>query len=121
VSVTDSDVRHIAALARIGVAESRVPALVRELNGILTHMDALQNVALPTGDDALVAQGMPLRSDESIPVALHRPLEAIAPAMRDGFFLVPRLDTHGVTSSDTHSNRQSDTVGDAAGARRETS
>ena len=41
----------MAALARLGVAEDRLPALVTELNGILAHMDVLQQVDI--GDASL--------------------------------------------------------------------
>lgn len=95
-AVTPDDVRHIAQLARVAVDESRVPALVRELNGILEHMEALRKVKTvgvePTagiGDAGLV-----LREDTGPPLPLVRPLEAFAPAVRDGFLIVPRLATH---------------------------
>ena len=40
VAVSHEDVRHIAALARLGLEPDRVTLLVGELNGILAHMDA---------------------------------------------------------------------------------
>ena len=99
-AVTESDVRHIAALARVGIADERLPALVQELNGILGHMDALQAVNLVDAPhDVTPIAGMPLREDIVNPVALNRAREAFAPAMRDGFFLVPRLDTHGASGA----------------------
>lgn len=94
-AVSKDDVRHIAGLARIGVAEDRLDALVGELNGILGHMDALQRVATDQVGGALDAQaGMPLRADEGPSVALDHPRDSFAPATRAGFFLVPRLATH---------------------------
>jgi aspartyl-tRNA(Asn)/glutamyl-tRNA(Gln) amidotransferase subunit C len=100
VAITEADVRHIAALARVGIATDRVPALVRELNGILGHMDALQSVEVPeTLGERTVDAGMPLRADVVDPVALERAREDFAPQMREGFFLVPRLDTHGTAAS----------------------
>ena len=98
-AISESDVRHVAALARLEIPEARVEALVRELNGILVHMDVLQRVEIPTSGDG--AQGAPapsgptpLRDDEPGSVALARPRDAFAPSVRDGFFLVPRLSTH---------------------------
>jgi aspartyl-tRNA(Asn)/glutamyl-tRNA(Gln) amidotransferase subunit C len=95
-AVSRDDVRHIAGLARIGVPEERIDALVQELNGILLHMDELQRV--PSAGAADVAQaareGMPLRADAPPSVALARAREEFAPKMTLGFFLVPRLDTH---------------------------
>jgi aspartyl-tRNA(Asn)/glutamyl-tRNA(Gln) amidotransferase subunit C len=94
-AVTKDDVRHIAVLARIGVPEERLDALVGELNGILGHMDALEKVATEHVGGALDAHaGMPLRADAGPSVALDHSRESFAPAMRAGFFLVPRLATH---------------------------
>ena len=106
-AVTKDDVRHIAGLARIGVPEERLDALVGELNGILANMEVLQKV--PSAGAAAEAEalrtGMPLRPDEGPSVALERPIAKIAPGTHaldgaampsviDGFFLVPRLATH---------------------------
>ena len=95
-SVSEQDVRHVAALARLGLADDRVQSLVGELNGILEHMDVLQQVDI--GDASLdpdPSHGMRTRDDVPNPIALHRRREEFAPSMRDGFFLVPRLSTHG--------------------------
>ena len=43
-SVTLDDVRHIAALARLGLTDERAQSLVAELNTILEHMDELAKV-----------------------------------------------------------------------------
>ena len=95
-SITEADVRHVASLARVGLDEARIPALVTELNGILGHMEALQQVhLLPEADAIHSVRAMPMRDDVVQPVPLARAREAFAPAMRDGFFLVPRLATHG--------------------------
>lgn len=96
------DVRHIAALARLAVPEGRIPELVSQLNGILSHMDALGQVdtksvmsAAGPGDAA-----MPLRADVGPSIPLVHPIESFAPLTRDGFLLVPRLATHGDTGDD---------------------
>ena len=95
-SVTEDDVRHIAALARLGLDETRIPTIAAELNGILAHMEVLSKV-----DTSIVgpvtgvgAAGTPLRVDGGNQIPLTRPREAFAPAMRDGLLLVPRLATH---------------------------
>jgi aspartyl-tRNA(Asn)/glutamyl-tRNA(Gln) amidotransferase subunit C len=96
VSVTVEDVRHIAALARLGLPPERIPSLVAELNRILEHMDVL--AAVPSRPEQRVtgvsAGGMPLRQDGGPQIPLARPREEFAPAMRDGFLIVPRLSTH---------------------------
>jgi len=94
VSVRDEDVRHVAALARIGVAADRFPALARELSGILAHMEQLRAVDVSTILDNEGLPAMSLRQDDGAQVPLARPREAFAPVMRDGFFVVPRLESH---------------------------
>ena len=92
-AVSEADVLHVAALARLAMPAKRVAALVRELNGILDHMAVLETVDVSTVvEDARAA--MPRRADVAAPMALDRPLAGFAPAPRDGFLLVPRLSTH---------------------------
>ena len=96
-AVSDRDVLHIAALARLGVDPARVPSLVSELNGILEHMEVLASVesGRETWDVGETRSETPMRSDgESASVPLVIPREIVAPEMRDRFFLVPRLATH---------------------------
>lgn len=95
-SVTTDDVRHIAALARLGMSDERARALVAELNTILEHMDELRRVDT-TGVEPMTnigAASAPLARDDGPPVPLARKIDDIAPRSRDGFFLVPRLSTH---------------------------
>ena len=102
-AIGPDDVRHIAALARLSVPESRLPELVAQLNGILSHMDALAKVKT-TGVMATAGVGdaaMPLRADIGPPIPLLHPLESFAPQMRDGFILVPRLATHETTDDES--------------------
>lgn len=95
-SVSDDDVRHVAALARLGLDPERIPAIAAELSGILAHMDVLSRVDTSSAGavSGVGAAGAPLRVDggTQIPLAVAR--EAFAPAMREGFLLVPRLATH---------------------------
>jgi aspartyl-tRNA(Asn)/glutamyl-tRNA(Gln) amidotransferase subunit C len=91
-SVSRDDVRRIAALARIGVPEERIDALVAELGGILGHMDVLAKVEEPA--EVRPVDPMPLAADEPPSVSLDRTREDFAPRTRDGFFLVPRLASH---------------------------
>lgn len=92
-AVSREDVRRIAALARIGVPEARVDALVAELSGILGHMDVLAKVDTSSVADT-ASPGMPLGADEPGAVPLLRAREDFAPQTKEGFFLVPRLSTH---------------------------
>jgi Asp-tRNA(Asn)/Glu-tRNA(Gln) amidotransferase C subunit len=103
-AVTRDDVRAIAALARLDVPASGIDAVVVDLNAILSHMAVLARVE--GRDPRAVAgasdSGMPLAPDRGPSVALDRPPAHNAPLWRDGFFLVPRLDTHdGAGATDT--------------------
>ena len=96
-AVSESDVLHVAALARLAIEPGRLPSLVRELNGILEHMEVLERVdtGRETGDVSETGSETPMRSDQTgDAVPLVVPREDFAPSMRDGFFLVPRLATH---------------------------
>jgi aspartyl-tRNA(Asn)/glutamyl-tRNA(Gln) amidotransferase subunit C len=95
-AVTEQDVRHVAALARLGLPPGRVRAHVAELNGILEHMEVLSK-ADTSGAVAvagIAAGGMPLREDAGPQLPLARSRDTFAPAVRDGFLVVPRLATH---------------------------
>ena len=95
-AVTIDDVRHIASLARLGLSAERAALLVEELNTILGHMDVLSKVDTAGVEEAIGvgARGLSVRADSGPPIPLARALEAFAPAVRDGFLLVPRLSTH---------------------------
>ena len=95
-AVTIDDVRHIAALARLGLTDERASLLVHELNTILGHMDALSKVNTDGVQEAIGvgARGLPVRGDGGAPVPLARALDAFAPSLREGFLIVPRLSTH---------------------------
>ena len=98
-AVTHEDVLHIADLARLAVSPSKLDDLVRELNGILTHMDVLREVETSEAEEdnaytGLPVQSTPLRQDTSGPTPMVLPLESFAPKMRDGFIIVPRLASH---------------------------
>ena len=95
-AVSEDEVRHVAALARLGLDDARIPTIAAELNGILAHMDVLSKVTTSVAGavTGVGAAGTPLRVDGGNQIPLARPRDAFAPAMRDGFFLVPRLATH---------------------------
>ncbi len=102
-AVRKDDVRHIAALARLAVPDEQLPELVAQLNGILSHMDALAQVDTKNvlGTEGVGDAGMPLRIDMGPPIPLAHSRESFAPEMRDGFFLVPRLATHENTADES--------------------
>ena len=95
-SISLEEVRHIAALARLGISDERARLAAEELSSILEHMQVLSRVdderAAGSVDDSPI--GMTLRPDAGPPIPLLRAPAFFAPEMREGFFLVPRLATH---------------------------
>lgn len=98
-AVTLEDVKHVASLARLGLSADRAASLVAELNTILGHMDALSRVDTDRLEPVVGvgATTVPLHPDRGPSVALEQAPDAIAPSMRDGLLLVPRLATHETT------------------------
>jgi aspartyl-tRNA(Asn)/glutamyl-tRNA(Gln) amidotransferase subunit C len=96
VPVTREDVLRVAELARLGVDDARADELTKELSSILSHMEVLSQVDTSTipVTAGVGAGGTPLRADVGVPCAIIGDVAAIAPAVKDGFFLVPRLATH---------------------------
>lgn len=95
-AVTETEVRKIADLARLSLADEDVPSVTAQLNSILSHMDALTKVDTSTVDPiaGIDADGAPLRGDSVAPHPMNVTAPVLAPQSRDGFILVPRLATH---------------------------
>jgi aspartyl-tRNA(Asn)/glutamyl-tRNA(Gln) amidotransferase subunit C len=102
-AVSIDDVRHIAALARLGLTEERAASLVTELNGILAHMDVLTKVDTDGVEPVagIGASGAPLREDRGPSQPLEHEIATFAPRFEKGFFLVPRLATHEDASEES--------------------
>ena len=100
-SVTIHDVKHVAALARLGLTDERAAELTKDLNAILEHMDALSKVKTDgvSDDPGVGSAAMRLREDTVAPLPLAGKPSAFAPEMREGLFIVPRLATHEDTES----------------------
>jgi aspartyl-tRNA(Asn)/glutamyl-tRNA(Gln) amidotransferase subunit C len=94
--VSIDEVRNVARLARLGVTDDRARDLMQDLNTILRHMEALRSVDTTGADEAagIGAAGMRLRKDDRAPIPMDEPLASIAPEVRDGLIIVPRLATH---------------------------
>jgi len=93
VSVSRAEVERIARLAELHVDESALPALTDQMSRILDYVS--QIAAVPGTETVHPFTPGPValryRSDEVRPVPLFLTPPQIAPAFRDGFFLVPRL------------------------------
>lgn|SRR5665213_3675959 len=95
-AVTETEVRKIADLARLSLADQDVPSVTAQLNSILSHMDVLTKVDTSSIDPiaGIGADGAPLRGDAVAPHPMNTTAAVLAPQSRDGFILVPRLATH---------------------------
>ncbi len=85
------EVLHIALLARLGLAETEVDSLRKQLSDILENFEALQQV--DTTDVPPTAQSIPLQSvmrndDEVVPSLPPNQILANAPRREEGFFRV---------------------------------
>lgn len=92
-SLNPSQLKHVAHLSRIALDESKIPALVQDLNAILvfaeqlkdTRLDDLAPMAHPFGHQ------QPLRADVVSENNQRDTLQKGAPAADRGLFLVPKV------------------------------
>lgn len=92
-AIERSEVEKIAHLARLGLAENDLPRTTETLNNILGLIDGMQ--AVDTSGVEPLAHPLEttqrLRADE-VTEANHRDdYQAIAPAVENGLYLVPRV------------------------------
>ena len=96
--LTDSDdiraqVQGLASLAGLAVAPAAVDAIGRDLADVLALFEAL-NEAPIEGIEPMahpLSSGLRLRDDVVIEGPSREALQAPAPAVQDGYFLVPRV------------------------------
>jgi aspartyl-tRNA(Asn)/glutamyl-tRNA(Gln) amidotransferase subunit C len=87
-------VQHIARLAELAVSDEEAHALAGQLERIVTFVEQLGELDIADGTAGAVVVGperTPLREDIVAPIPMAHAPEAMAPAMQDGLFLVPRL------------------------------
>ncbi|MGE8496255.1 MAG: Asp-tRNA(Asn)/Glu-tRNA(Gln) amidotransferase subunit GatC [Pseudomonas sp.] len=88
-----SDVEKIAHLARLGLNEGDVPATTETLNNILGLIDQMQAVDT-TGIEPLahpLEATQRLRADAVTEENRREAYQAIAPAVENGLYLVPKV------------------------------
>ena len=92
-SVSKAEVLKIARLAELHVDETTLPALVEQMSRILDYVAQIATVSGSESAPPFVPgpAAAPLRADEVRPAVLALGPAQMAPAFRDGFFLVPRL------------------------------
>lgn len=92
-SLTIEQVRKVATLARLQVGDEQVDAYARELSGILDLVEALE--AADTAAVTPMAHPLDLTArlrDDVVSEGDEREaFQAIAPAVEDGVYLVPKV------------------------------
>ncbi len=91
--ITEEEVRYIAALANLTLTEEEVGELRHDLDGILEHMDRLNEVDVEGVEPMaqLPFEGETLREDEPrAPLGSEAAL-ANAPLSGSGYFKVPKV------------------------------
>jgi aspartyl-tRNA(Asn)/glutamyl-tRNA(Gln) amidotransferase subunit C len=85
--------RKVAKLARIRVEEADLPALARELSGILGFMEQLNEVDVTGVEPMTSVTPMRLRRrvDAVTDGGIQAAILANAPDAREGFFAVPKV------------------------------
>jgi aspartyl/glutamyl-tRNA(Asn/Gln) amidotransferase C subunit len=92
-SIARQEVERIARLAELHVDDAALPVLTEQMSRIL---DYVSQIAAVPGTETVQPftpgpVGLRFREDEVRPVPLALLPAQIAPAFKDGFFLVPRL------------------------------
>lgn len=92
-SLSKDQVQHIAMLARLRLAESEVDDVADKLSRIVSFVDQLG--AAETGNVSPMAhplnQSQRLRADVVTEPDAREQIQANAPAVQDGLYLVPKV------------------------------
>jgi aspartyl-tRNA(Asn)/glutamyl-tRNA(Gln) amidotransferase subunit C len=92
-SLSSSDVKRIAHLARIEVSDEEAEATLQKLSGILGLIEQMQAVdttgIVPMSHSQDVVQR--LRADVVTETDQRAVFQAIAPAVENGLYLVPKV------------------------------
>ncbi|SNT74550.1 Asp-tRNA(Asn)/Glu-tRNA(Gln) amidotransferase subunit GatC [Paracoccus seriniphilus] len=92
-SITEDEARKVAHLARIAVKDEALPALARELSGILNFMEQLNEVDVTGVEPMTGVTPMRLKRREDVVTSggFADKILSNAPDAREGFFAVPKV------------------------------
>ena len=92
-ALTEDNIAQIAHLARVGIRADELAPLAADLTRVLTLVEQLQ--AIDTSQVEPMAHpasaSLWLRDDEVTETDQRERLQAPAPELKDGYFLVPRV------------------------------
>ena len=99
-AITESDVRHVALLARLALSDEQVSTLTAELGAVLGHIDELQRLDLegvqPTAHPLAMTNNT--RADVVVPGLTRDQALRNAPASDGRAFLIPAITGAGEES-----------------------
>jgi aspartyl-tRNA(Asn)/glutamyl-tRNA(Gln) amidotransferase subunit C len=92
-SLSNDDVRRIAGLARIAITAEESGEVLSRLNRVLALIEEMRAVDV-TGVEPMahaLAVGQRLREDRVTEQDQHQAYQAVAPAVKDDLYLVPKV------------------------------
>ncbi len=92
-AIDAATVRKVALLARLSESEERLEPLARELNGIMTWIDMLDEVDVEGVEPMASAVDLKLPMREDVVTEGGDPAKVLAnaPSSKDNFFVVPKV------------------------------
>ena len=92
-SLTDQEVRHIAKLARIELADAQLERTRSQLSSMLGLIEQLQSIDTTGVEPMAHATDLVLRlRDDAVTETDHRAAyQSVAPPVEDGLYLVPKV------------------------------
>ena len=92
-SLSPDDVRRIARLARIALQPAEAAAVTERLNGVLAMVEQIRRVDTSGIEPMAHAQDVvqPLREDSVTETDQRERFQAVAPAVEEGLYLVPKV------------------------------
>jgi len=96
VKITESQVRDVADLANLNLTDSEIVRLAKDMDEILTHMDALDELDTSTVEPMAQVlyqsdETATLRADEIVPPLGNETALANAPLAGAGYYKVPKV------------------------------
>ena len=92
-SLSPDEVRRIARLARIALESAETAAVTERLNGVLAMVEQIGRVDTSGIEPMAHAQDVvqPLREDSVTETDQRERFQAVAPAVEEGLYLVPKV------------------------------
>ena len=92
-SLSPDDLRRFARLARIALRPAESAAVTERLNGVLAMVEQIRGVDTSGVEPMAHAQDVvqPLREDSVTETDQRERYQAVAPAVQEGLYLVPKV------------------------------